>query len=151
MKQNIVIPIGFLALAGLSAVAIIRTYETHSTNASTSHIVSTYREYVHKAGIAAFDHKPVSLPPVRFSNGVTIRAAFNSTVHPSATCVTLNMSSLVRHHFYYSHFKPIDKILSRYNIPFKNYNNPWKTVVFNQYPNAARKAAIYTSTCLALP
>jgi hypothetical protein len=151
MKQNLIIPLGFLALAGLSGVAILRTYQTHASDASTSNIVSTYRAYVRKAGTEAFDHKPVSLPPVRFSNGVTITASFNSNTHPSATCVTLNMSPLVRHHFDYSHFKPIDKILSRYNIPFKNYGNPWKTVVFNQYPDSTGKAAVYASTCLALP
>lgn len=156
MKQGtLLIPLGFLALAGLSAVAILRVWHTHDSNASTAQIVSAYREYVSKAGTAAgVTHRIPNLPPVRFGNGVTILASFNSKIHPSATCVTLNMRSLIRNHIDFSGFKPIDKMLNRHNIPFKNHGNPWKTVVYNQYPfthGDHGQPPVFTSACLAVP
>lgn len=131
--KSLMIPLGFLALAGLSAIAVLRTYSAHSSASETTKIVSTYREYAQKAAIAAHYHKPVDLPPVRFANGVTITAKFDNAEHPNATCVTLDMRSLVRDHIFYKRIRKIDNVLDRYNIMTSYYNGPWRQITYNWY------------------
>lgn len=153
-KNTILTNMGFVALAAAAMAAGVRVYYTQAAGANTAHIVNTYRYYVKAAGTAAgVTHRMPKLPPVQFADGVTIHAAFNSRAHPTAACVTLDMSALVQQHFYYYKLRPIQKVLHRYNIAAGKTQT---RVVYNQYSytpgvyNRNAKMAGYTSACLAV-